>query len=108
MNKIGVLHPGEMGVSVAASAVNSGYQVYWMSQHRSDKTQACGAKYDLIQIDSLSRFCQTCETIITFVPLTPRKRLLHPCWKQDFAAYIWMKCYLAATHDQDRTAVGNE
>ena len=31
MRKIGILHPGEMGVSIAASAINSGHQVYWVS-----------------------------------------------------------------------------
>ena len=29
--KIGVLHPGEMGVAVATTAQNSGHEVYWAS-----------------------------------------------------------------------------
>ena len=36
MSKIGILHPGEMGISVAASAINSGHPVYWASQGRSE------------------------------------------------------------------------
>ncbi len=28
---IGILHPGEMGVSIAASAKNGGHSVYWAS-----------------------------------------------------------------------------
>jgi 3-hydroxyisobutyrate dehydrogenase-like beta-hydroxyacid dehydrogenase len=30
--RIGFLHPGEMGVSIAASAQNSGHQVFWASE----------------------------------------------------------------------------
>ena len=37
MSNIGILHPGEMGISIAASAINNGHQVYWMSGGRSDK-----------------------------------------------------------------------
>ena len=39
MSKIGILHPGEMGVSIAASAVNSGHEVYWVSMGRSEQTR---------------------------------------------------------------------
>jgi len=68
MSKIGVLHPGEMGISIAASAINNGHQVYWVSQDRSDKTRARAEKHSLIEIDSLIQFCRTCETIISVCP----------------------------------------
>jgi 3-hydroxyisobutyrate dehydrogenase-like beta-hydroxyacid dehydrogenase len=68
MTKIGILHPGEMGISIAASAINSGHQVYWMSGGRSAKTRARAEKYELIEIDSLAQFCRTCETIISVCP----------------------------------------
>jgi 3-hydroxyisobutyrate dehydrogenase-like beta-hydroxyacid dehydrogenase len=68
MSKIGILHPGEMGVSIAASAINNGHQVYWLSQGRSDKTRLRAEKHNLIEIDSLSQFCQTCETIMSVCP----------------------------------------
>lgn len=68
MSKIGILHPGEMGISIAASAVNSGHQVYWLSPRRGEKTRARAEKYDLIEIKSLSEFCQTCEIIISICP----------------------------------------
>jgi 3-hydroxyisobutyrate dehydrogenase-like beta-hydroxyacid dehydrogenase len=68
MSKIGILHPGEMGVSIAASAVNNSHQVYWMSQGRSDKTRARAEKYSLIKVDSLLQFCQICEMIISICP----------------------------------------
>ncbi len=68
MSRIGILHPGEMGVSVAASATNSGHQVYWASQGRSDKTRARAEKYNLPEIDSLFELCQTCEIILSICP----------------------------------------
>jgi 3-hydroxyisobutyrate dehydrogenase-like beta-hydroxyacid dehydrogenase len=68
MAKIGILHPGEMGISIAASAMNTRHQVYWSSNDRSNKTRARAEKFHLIEIDSLFQFCQTCEVIISICP----------------------------------------
>ncbi|MGZ9234721.1 MAG: DUF1932 domain-containing protein [Anaerolineales bacterium] len=68
MSKIGILHPGEMGVSIAASAVNNGHQVFWLSPGRSDKTRARAEKHTLIETDSLPELCRTCEMIISVCP----------------------------------------
>jgi 3-hydroxyisobutyrate dehydrogenase-like beta-hydroxyacid dehydrogenase len=68
MTKIGILHPGEMGISIAASAINNGHQGYWVSAGRSDQTRARAEKYDLIEIDSLVQFCKTCEIIMSVCP----------------------------------------
>ena len=68
MSKIGILHPGEMGISIAASAINNGHQVYWLSQNRSDKTRTRAEKFNLLEIDSLLQFCRTCEIIISICP----------------------------------------
>ena len=68
MKKIGVLHPGEMGISIAASAIDTGHQVYWLSEGRSDKTRARAEKYGLIEINSLFRLCRTCDVIVGICP----------------------------------------
>lgn len=68
MNKIGILHPGEMGVSVAASAINSGHQVYWASQGRSDKTRLRAQKHNLAEIETLPKLCPTSEIIFSVCP----------------------------------------
>jgi len=68
MTKIGILHPGEMGVSLAASASNSGQQVFWLSEGRSEKTRARAERYHLEEVDSFAEFCQTCELIISVCP----------------------------------------
>lgn len=68
MSKIGIFHPGEMGISIAASAIHNGHEVYWLSKGRSDQTQARAEKYSLIAVDSLLQLCQTCEVIISICP----------------------------------------
>jgi 3-hydroxyisobutyrate dehydrogenase-like beta-hydroxyacid dehydrogenase len=68
MIKIGILHPGEMGVSIAASAINSGHQAYWTSQGRSDKTRLRAEKHELIEIETLPELCETSEIIISICP----------------------------------------
>lgn len=68
MNKIGILHPGEMGVSVAASAINSGHQVYWASQDRNDKTHLRAETHKLIEVDTLSQLCKISEIIFSVCP----------------------------------------
>jgi len=68
MSKIGILHPGEMGISIAASALNSGYEVYWLSEGRSSKTRARAERYNLKETNSLFQLCQTCEVIISICP----------------------------------------
>jgi 3-hydroxyisobutyrate dehydrogenase-like beta-hydroxyacid dehydrogenase len=68
MSKIGLLHPGEMGVSIAASAINSGHEVFWASDQRSEKTFSRAEKHGLIDLKSLVELCKTCEIIISICP----------------------------------------
>ena len=68
MNSIGILHPGEMGVSIAASAINSGRQVYWVSAGRSKQTRLRAEKHNLIELQSLGELCQTCRIIVSICP----------------------------------------
>ena len=68
MTKIGILHPGEMGVSIAASAMNSGHPVYWVSRGRSEHTRWRAEEHNLIELKSLTELCRTCEVIISICP----------------------------------------
>ncbi|HQV95155.1 MAG TPA: DUF1932 domain-containing protein [Anaerolineales bacterium] len=68
MAKIGILHPGDMGVSIATSAVNSGHEVYWVSENRSDKTRHRAEKHNLIEVGSLNLLCETSEIIFSVCP----------------------------------------
>lgn len=65
---IGILHPGNMGISIAASAQNSGYEVYWTSEGRSLQTRERAAQYQLHEVSTLAELCKTCSTIVSVCP----------------------------------------
>lgn len=65
---IGILHPGAMGISVAASALRSGHQVCYASEGRSDATRARAAEHDLQDLGTLAELCKTCSLIISVCP----------------------------------------
>jgi 3-hydroxyisobutyrate dehydrogenase-like beta-hydroxyacid dehydrogenase len=87
MSKIGVLHPGEMGISIAASAISNGHQVYWMSRGRSDKTRDRAEKHGLIEINSLVEFCQTCDFIFSICPPDAAEEIAKSVIEAGFKGY---------------------
>jgi 3-hydroxyisobutyrate dehydrogenase-like beta-hydroxyacid dehydrogenase len=68
IEKIGVLHPGKMGISIAASLVNSGHDVYWSSYGRSQETRKRAERQKLIELRTLDDLCQTCTIIFSVCP----------------------------------------
>lgn len=65
---VGILHPGDMGISVAASARNSGHTVYWVSEGRSPQTRERAEKHGLVDAGSLAHLCETCSVIVSVCP----------------------------------------
>ena len=51
---LAVLHPGEMGISVAAAAISSGHRVLWVSEGRSLETNRRAALQNLEDVGTLS------------------------------------------------------
>lgn len=66
--KIGILHPGQMGISVAASARNSGHQVYWASAGRSSQTVDRAAEFELHDAGTVAGLCEACSVIVSVCP----------------------------------------
>ena len=66
--KVGILHPGNMGIFVAASAQNSGCEVYWASEGRSDQTRERAEKFNLRDAGTLSQLCDTCSILFSVCP----------------------------------------
>jgi 3-hydroxyisobutyrate dehydrogenase-like beta-hydroxyacid dehydrogenase len=66
--RIGILHPGEMGISIAASAKNSGCEVYWVSEGRSDATRERAAKFELHEARTLEELCKQCPIVVSVCP----------------------------------------
>lgn len=65
---IGILHPGEMGSSVAVSAQTGGHTILWASQGRSAQTHARAATQSLVDVVTIENLCNTCSIIISVCP----------------------------------------
>jgi len=66
--KLGILHPGAMGVSVAASARNSGCEVYWASDGRGAQTRERAEAQGFRDAGSVADLCAACEVIVSVCP----------------------------------------
>jgi 3-hydroxyisobutyrate dehydrogenase-like beta-hydroxyacid dehydrogenase len=66
--RIGILHPGEMGVSIAAAAKNSGHRVCWVSDGRSAQTRARAAANGLEDRRALVELCADADVLISVCP----------------------------------------
>jgi 3-hydroxyisobutyrate dehydrogenase-like beta-hydroxyacid dehydrogenase len=65
---VGVLHPGEMGISVAAAIQGADYPVFWVSEGRSAKTRERALQHHLIDTGSLAALCERCAIIVSVCP----------------------------------------
>lgn len=66
--RVGILHPGAMGASIAASARNSGHIVYWASDGRSPQTHERANRAELLDIQSVANICDECSIIFSVCP----------------------------------------
>src|SRR5215510_8155771 len=67
-DKVGILHPGEMGASIGAAARAAGHSVYWASQGRSAATAARAARAGLSDAESLEALARGCAVIFSVCP----------------------------------------
>ncbi len=65
---IGLLHPGAMGISLGATAVNSGQKVWWVSENRSSDTRDRAERRGLADAGNLAKLCGICDVIISCCP----------------------------------------
>ncbi len=68
IEKVGLLHPGAMGISVGASIKNSGREVYWVSEGRSQKTIERAESQGLKDAKTLQQLSDTCSVIFSVCP----------------------------------------
>src|SRR6476469_1767939 len=66
--RVGTLHPGEMGSAVAATVRNSGHEVFWVAEGRSHRTRARAESAGLTDAGSLAHLCETCPVILSVCP----------------------------------------
>jgi 3-hydroxyisobutyrate dehydrogenase-like beta-hydroxyacid dehydrogenase len=68
MSEIGILHPGDMGVAIAASAIHNGHHAYWAPEGRSQDTRKRAEEHFLIDVGSLKELCMRCSIVLSVVP----------------------------------------
>ncbi len=66
--RIGIVHPGQMGIVVAISAQNSGNEVYWASEDRSASTRERASQAGLTDAGTLAKLCELCPVILSVCP----------------------------------------
>jgi 3-hydroxyisobutyrate dehydrogenase-like beta-hydroxyacid dehydrogenase len=66
--RIGFLHPGEMGVSLAATAIRGGHQALWASDGRSPATHARATAHGLADAGTLAALVGRCDVIVSICP----------------------------------------
>jgi 3-hydroxyisobutyrate dehydrogenase-like beta-hydroxyacid dehydrogenase len=66
--RVGILHPGAMGSSIAAAAAQNGHEVYWASAGRSTQSQERAAKSQLLDAGSVKELCNKCSVILSVCP----------------------------------------
>jgi 3-hydroxyisobutyrate dehydrogenase-like beta-hydroxyacid dehydrogenase len=65
---VGVLHPGQMGVAIAASARAGGHDVLWCTAGRSAATKARAERADLRPLSSLAAVVDAAEVLVSVCP----------------------------------------
>ena len=68
MSTVGIIHPGAMGISIAASAQAAGQAVYWAADGRSASTRQRAQQHKLLEVASLSRLVDCCDVILCICP----------------------------------------
>lgn len=65
---IGFLHPGLMGISLAAAAQECGHKAYWLSAGRSRNSRDRAEKYGLLEVGEMTELAERCSLIISVCP----------------------------------------
>lgn len=82
--KIGILHPGQMGVAVAATVRNGGHEVFWASEGRSSETRRRAEEAGLQNAGSVAGMCETCDVVVSVCPPEFAEPVAHEVLRQGF------------------------
>jgi 3-hydroxyisobutyrate dehydrogenase-like beta-hydroxyacid dehydrogenase len=66
--KIGILHPGSMGASLAEQAISAGHEVSWCTAGRSNATKLRAREAGLVEMNTLVEICDSSEILISVCP----------------------------------------
>ena len=68
MSNVGIINPGGMGISIAASMRVAGHAVHWASAGRSGASIQRASEQKLIDVGSLAELCASCDIIVCVCP----------------------------------------
>ena len=68
MSAVGIIHPGAMGISIAASAIAAGHDVVWASDGRSEASRQRAAEHNLRDAGTLDALYAACDIVICVCP----------------------------------------
>lgn len=83
--RIGLLHPGEMGASIGAAARQSGASVYWASNARSSASRRRAAEAGLEDVADLAALTARSDIIFSVCPPDAARALAEQVAGEDFA-----------------------
>jgi 3-hydroxyisobutyrate dehydrogenase-like beta-hydroxyacid dehydrogenase len=81
---IGILHPGAMGVSVAAALAKAGHRVLWQSDGRSPATVERATVHGLTDAGTLSHLVASSDVIISVCPPAAALEVAHSVTARGF------------------------
>jgi 3-hydroxyisobutyrate dehydrogenase-like beta-hydroxyacid dehydrogenase len=68
IERVGILHPGAMGTSVAATVQNGGYEVWWVPEGRSRATRDRAREHGFRPAQSLGDLAASCHVLLSVCP----------------------------------------
>ncbi|MEM9463864.1 MAG: DUF1932 domain-containing protein [Actinomycetota bacterium] len=109
MTRIAVLHPGAMGVTVAASSVEAGHEVHWVTEGRSGDSAERAERAGLIGQPTLSAACDVVDMVISVCPPDAALAVAHGVAATGFAGvYVDANAIAPATSEMVGGCFGAE
>ena len=68
MRTVGIVNPGAMGISIAASLKSAGHDALWGSEGRSASSRGRAAEHKLRDLDTLDQLCAACQIVLCVCP----------------------------------------
>lgn len=75
--RIGFLHPGAMGVSLAATAVRGGHEALWASAGRGPATHARAREHGLVDVGTLEALAARAAVVVSICPPHAAEEVAH-------------------------------
>ena len=104
MTTVGIINPGAMGISIAASLKSAGHDVLWASEGRSAASCQRAAEHELRDLETLDRLCAGSEVLLCVCPPHAAETVAHAVIEAGFQG---LYCDGNAIAPQKAQAIGD-